>query len=703
MFSSFFSSFRVFSTYVSSHYTVPSSDISAYMVRKNLSYSETLHHFIIRQCPFCPPPVHPGPSDLNKLYVQKHRGVFLCHRCGTKGGWFEFKRMMGDLDVGNGTVGLNVNTLGRMHSKVRIKVEKGKEEEKRNEKSSVDVEEMREAVRLLESSSECKEYLKKRGLDESIIRKYGVGAMRAKFLGDDDRYEEHLCITFPFISKIQQTARVGRKKKVPAALLSLPLMQESEPIIAAEEQSVSIAKEPLKVKLNDTLSTSEACPFDANVAERYTTHRVKLRSINRKKNQRFFPSGIRQGWFGLHTIPADASTIVITEGEFDAMAVHQETGLPAISLPNGASSLPIELLPDLERFQKIILWMDDDVAGQQGAEKVAKKVGSGRCVIIRSKSGQMDGPKDANEALLKGANFMQIIQDGDSFPHSNILDFADLKKEIYAELLEPVKLRGVQSITIPTYNSILKGHRKGELTVLTGGTGTGKTTLLSQLSLDFCKQGVRTLWGSFEIKNTRLAKLMLSQFANKNLESSISEFEKYASAFSELPLLFLRFQGSSLVDEVVDAMDYAVYANDVEHVVLDNLQFMLSGQARGFDKFDHQEHAIEVFRRFATQRNVHITLVIHPRKEAEGSLLGVGSVFGSAKATQEADNVLILQDTAIGRVLEIKKNRFDGQLGSIYLRFDSASRLFIEQNPEEISQLEKKTRDTSKLDTKKRL
>ena len=40
---------------------------------------------------------------------------------------------------------------------------------------------------------------------------------------------------------------------------------------------------------------------------------------------------------------------------------------------------------------------------------------------------------------------------------------------------------------------------------------------------------------------------------------------------------------------------------------------------------------------------MHVTLVIHPRKESEGSDLNISSVFGSAKATQEADNVIILQ------------------------------------------------------------
>ena len=30
--------------------------------------------------------------------------------------------------------------------------------------------------------------------------------------------------------------------------------------------------------------------------------------------------------------------------------------------------------------------------------------------------------------------------------------------------------------------------------------------------------------------------------------------------------------------QVLDAMEYAVYRYDVEHVIIDNLQFMLSGQ-----------------------------------------------------------------------------------------------------------------------------
>ena len=51
----------------------------------------------------------------------------------------------------------------------------------------------------------------------------------------------------------------------------------------------------------------------------------------------------------------------------------------------------------------------------------------------------------------------------------------------------------------------------GEFSLVTGATGSGKTTFLSQLSLDFLSQGVPTLWGSFEIQNEIFAETMVKQ------------------------------------------------------------------------------------------------------------------------------------------------------------------------------------------------
>ena len=91
--------------------------------------------------------------------------------------------------------------------------------------------------------------------------------------------------------------------------------------------------------------------------------RHKIRGVNEKRHMRLHPTGADWGLFGLDTVPSDAKAVVMTEGEFDAMAVHQATGWPAVSLPNGASSLPPAVLPLLERFEKVYLWMDCDAAG----------------------------------------------------------------------------------------------------------------------------------------------------------------------------------------------------------------------------------------------------------------------------------------------------------------------------------------------------
>ena len=50
----------------------------------------------------------------------------------------------------------------------------------------------------------------------------------------------------------------------------------------------------------------------------------------------------------MNTIPEDVETIIITEGEFDAMAAYQATGIPSISLPFGATHLPDYLVQWLD-------------------------------------------------------------------------------------------------------------------------------------------------------------------------------------------------------------------------------------------------------------------------------------------------------------------------------------------------------------------
>ena len=61
-------------------------------------------------------------------------------------------------------------------------------------------------------------------------------------------------------------------------------------------------------------------------------------------------------------------------------------------------------------------------------------------------------------------------------------------------------------------------------------------------------------------------------------------------------------------------MSHAVYVHDIAHVVVDNLQFMMGSSGEWADRFSKQDSFISAFRKFSTNMNCHVTLVIHPRK-----------------------------------------------------------------------------------------
>ena len=120
----------------------------------------------------------------------------------------------------------------------------------------------------------------------------------------------------------------------------------------------------------------------------------------------------------------------------------------------------------------------------------------------------------------------------------------------------------------------------GEFSLVTGATGSGKTTFLSQLSIDFLSQGVTTLWGSFEIKNEVLVETMVHQY-NQGVQKKDNFIREAVERFEHLPLHMLDFYGSTPAEEIFEALEYAIVADDISILCLDNLQFMLSDQAMG--------------------------------------------------------------------------------------------------------------------------
>lgn len=56
--------------------------------------------------------------------------------------------------------------------------------------------------------------------------------------------------------------------------------------------------------------------------------------------------------------------------------------------------------------------------------------------------------------------------------------------------------------------------------------------------------------------------------------------------FEQNPLYFMNFYGSTPIDLMFETLDYAIYAYDIQLICIDNMQFMLSQQAAGPQKFE---------------------------------------------------------------------------------------------------------------------
>ncbi len=79
-------------------------------------------------------------------------------------------------------------------------------------------------------------------------------------------------------------------------------------------------------------------------------------------------SGGQTALFGADTI-ANHDTVVVTEGEFDAMLLHQEAGdlVGVVTLGSASARLPDAWVPYLLGVQRLLVAYDTDAAGAEGA------------------------------------------------------------------------------------------------------------------------------------------------------------------------------------------------------------------------------------------------------------------------------------------------------------------------------------------------
>jgi twinkle protein len=180
---------------------------------------------------------------------------------------------------------------------------------------------------------------------------------------------------------------------------------------------------------------------------------------------------------------SDRIKLIITEGEIDALSVSEIQGnkYPVVSLPNGAASAKRDIKKNYEyltSFKEVVLMFDNDEAGKKAAIEVQEMFPPKYCKIAELPL------KDANEMLKagRGRDLVSAIFNAKIHVPEEIRSGNKL-----LDLLDEVDRS--EHYDFPDYvkglTRKMRGMRIGDLTIITAGSGSGKTTFMKQLELHF--------------------------------------------------------------------------------------------------------------------------------------------------------------------------------------------------------------------------
>lgn len=236
-------------------------------------------------------------------------------------------------------------------------------------------------------------------------------------------------------------------------------------------------------------------------------------------------------------------------------------------------------------------------------------------------------------------------------------------------------------VAIPTgYKELDKkiiGLLLGDVTVLSGGSGAGKSSWIDCVALNAIQRGYKVGIWSGELQDFRFKSWINQIAAGKNYVCKREGFENYYYAPKNISnqisnwlegklFLYNNNYGSEWQQLFADVKEL-VDKEGVQLIVLDNLMALQIDNYEG-DKYTQQTKFINDLKEYAKAKNVHVLLVCHPRKE--GIFLRKESISGTADLTNLADSVFIIH--RIGKDFEQRAGEFFGKDKVIpYLKYNS--------------------------------
>ena len=242
------------------------------------------------------------------------------------------------------------------------------------------------------------------------------------------------------------------------------------------------------------------------------------------------------------------------------------------------------------------------------------------------------------------------------------------KKELYYRLdnykyMDTTKNRVLSGIRELDYNT--KGFEMGCITIWTGFTNAGKTTVMTMLAKNTIEQGERIFFFNGEqtkedfknnlyIQSSQTKDLIHKQFKNSCVFDTFVKPEK-AVLLDKIygnKIFIYNNEAPRNINTLIQAMEEVRQKEKIKVFFLDNFMQI---DMKSDNVFQEQTETMEKLRTFAINKKIHIHLVAHPKKiERFQTRLNLYDVAGSSNIVNKAYNII-----SILRVDTIQKDTKD--------------------------------------------
>lgn len=517
--------------------------------------------------------------------------------------------------------------------------------------------------------------------------------------------------------------------------------------ISQETLQKSGVMQAVKVKNAVTKESVDAIAFPYKKEKEGPIVNVKFRQLPKTFWQ---VKGGQQVLYGVHQWEP-GQTLVIVEGEMDKLAVDEalaqvgrkrskgtqgnseknRKGLKeqfcVVSVPNGAvNELKKGELPSVEndrkfsyihtcfddvlkKCRKVILFTDNDGAGQALQEELCRRIGKFKCWRVDwpqapgtaqgapdiQSEGHADKTrdyrKDANEVLMKdGAEaLVSYLETAQPYKLRGLYRFNDFREEILAFYHNSSGYEGGVTTGWPQLDEIYKVV-PGELTVVTGVPNSGKSEFLDALVVNLARQhGWSFAFCSMEKKLTdhgiqliEKYKEMPARHTHGRMRMTQKDFED-GMLWLDDRFCVIRMNEDSddvpTIDWVLERAKVAVLRHGIRGLIIDPYNELDNGRGKEDRETEAVCHMLTKTKRFAQMRAVHVWFVAHPRQMQNwtGQAPNLYDISGSAHFINKADCGLVVhrnwKETSDTRVmLHVRKmrNKAAGRVGDAIMDYD---------------------------------